>query len=70
MSLCKNCNKRNGTQDWCGDGGVIAWVHGLSARWCNVCVLTAQLKYAQERAAEIPKLETALMEAIKEAGVV
>jgi len=54
--LCQNCHKREATVDWVGEGGVLDWTHGLYKKWCKVCVLEAQLKYARKIARNIPKL--------------
>ncbi len=45
---------RPGTNNWVGDGGMLAFTHGWTQKWCDVCCLEAQLAHAYERAAEIP----------------
>jgi len=57
---CANCKTRKATMDWVGEGGVLAWTHGMYTRWCEYCATEAQLKYARERAAAIPELEAKL----------
>lgn len=57
ISICAKCGKRPGTLDWVGEGGALAYVHGMSVRWCELCATTEQLKYARARATEIPLLE-------------
>ena len=58
--LCKNCNKREGTTRWVGNGGVMDLVHGMYQMWCEICATEAQLEYAKERAKAISKLERKL----------
>ena len=58
--ICPQCKQRPGTEIWAGEGGSLAYVHGAYTYWCKSCVLTAQLAYARERAADIPRLEAAL----------
>ncbi len=41
-------------------------VHGGGAQWCQVCVVTAQLEHAKERAKAIPDLERQLIESKSE----
>lgn len=60
--ICENCGTRPGDCLWVGDGGTLAVAHGLGAWWCNRCIVEAQLKYANERAADIPRLERKLAE--------
>ena len=60
---CQKCGERPGTENWVGEGGTLAFVHGLVALWCKVCVLEAQLKYAKDRASQIPNIEKQLLEA-------
>jgi hypothetical protein len=57
---CVNCKERPATLDWVGDGGVLAYTHGMSVRWCEVCATRAQLEHAQAAAQRIPELETKL----------
>lgn len=61
-SPCENCHEREGWSTWIGDGSVLDLVHGFGAWWCELCIVTAQLKYARERASEIPTLEARLAE--------
>lgn len=61
---CQNCNKRKATEDWVGDGGALAIVHGIVSKWCKVCCLETQLKHAIERATAIPALEKELAESL------
>lgn len=63
--LCANCNKRKGTKAWVGHGDVVSFVHSV---WCEICVVDAQLRHAQERAAAIPELEAKLRELLEAAG--
>lgn len=57
---CRKCNERPATEMW--SEGALAAMHGAYAFWCKVCVLTAQLEHARERAAAIPELEQQLAE--------
>jgi predicted lipoprotein len=56
---CANCGKREATTWW---EDALAFTHGMSQPWCEVCALTEQLKYARERAAAIPVMEARLAE--------
>jgi hypothetical protein len=58
---CQNCNERDATQTWVGEGGVMAWTHGMYQYWCELCCTQAQLKYAEEAAARIPELKEKLV---------
>lgn len=60
MTLCQNCHQREGTQIWVGEGGTLAFTHGMSQRWCSRCVLETQLNHARMLAAQIPDLERRL----------
>lgn len=57
---CDNCKVRPATQWWCGDGGIMGFIHGARWPWCMICITEEQLKHARERAAEIPALEDKL----------
>ena len=57
---CERCGIRQGTQDWVGDGGALAAVHGFSSRYCEQCVLECQIDYAEEAAARLPGLKKKL----------
>jgi hypothetical protein len=35
-------------------------VHGYAVGWCQICVVTEQLRHAREQAARIPALEQEL----------
>ena len=63
--LCQNCGKRQGTENWVGDGGMLAFTHGFSQCWCKICCLEEQLKHAREVVARIAGMETELA-ALKE----
>ena len=56
--ICAKCRTRPGTEFW--TEGSIAFVHGAYQRWCKVCVLSTQLEFARELAAQIPALEAEL----------
>ena len=61
-SSCQKCRKREGTHNWVGEGGVLAMTHGMSQRWCEYCVVEAQLAHARKLSALIPALESRLLE--------
>lgn len=56
---CDNCHQRPATAWWC-PSGTIGFVHGFAAAWCQVCVVTEQLRHARDMAARIPELEQEL----------
>ena len=58
--ICANCGKREATQNWVGEGGALAWSHGMTQRWCEICCLYEQIKFAKEQAKRIPELEKKL----------
>ena len=57
---CSNCGTRPAVLWW--SEGPVAAVHGCVAPWCDRCSTEAQLKFARERAADIPRLEQRLAE--------
>lgn len=59
---CQNCNEREATEDWVGEGSMMDHIHGFSQRWCKLCCLRAQLEHAKKRAAAIPELEQEIKE--------
>lgn len=65
---CQNCKQRPATENWTGGGGVMAFVHGIYQRWCEVCCVTAQLEHAQAQAAQVPELEARLQRLLSEQG--
>lgn len=60
--LCVNCKIRESTLDWVGEGGALAYVHGMSQPWCDRCAVEAQLAYVRKQAEQIPVLERRLKE--------
>lgn len=58
---CANCQQRLGTEIWAGDGGLMGYIHGAYAMWCEVCVVESQLEHARIVAATIPELEQKLL---------
>jgi len=60
--LCANCNNREGTICWIGDGGALAYVHGMYSMWCELCATIANLDYAKKQANLIPELEKKIKE--------
>lgn len=61
---CQHCGIRPATLIWTGEDGTLAFIHGMSERWCDYCVTEAQLAYARAQAARIP----ALVEKFKHLG--
>ena len=68
MAVCTHCNIREGTQQWIGEGGMLAVSHGFYQLWCEVCVFGAQVAYAEEQAKSIPALKAKLAEALTRLG--
>jgi hypothetical protein len=62
LTLCQNCGKRPATENWVGEGGTLAYVHGHYQRWCERCCIEAQLDNARKAAERIPELEKRLEE--------
>jgi hypothetical protein len=58
--LCRNCEERPATENWVGEGGIMAYAHGAYTRWCKRCCLEGALKHCRESAARIPELEAQL----------
>lgn len=58
--ICRNCNERQATQLWIGDGGSLALVHGMHSSWCAVCCAREQLRHAEAQAARIPEIRAEL----------
>lgn len=59
---CENCKQRQGSINWVGEGGALAYSHGMSSWWCEFCATEAQLAHAKKVAADIPDLERRLNE--------
>jgi hypothetical protein len=57
---CAQCHRRPGTITWVGEGGALAYVHGGGVRWCERCVVEAQLAHAVAMARQVPALEQQL----------
>jgi hypothetical protein len=57
QTICVHCGRFGPTVHWVGEGGVLAFTHGLSVRWCPLCVATEQLLHARTQAGKIPELE-------------
>jgi hypothetical protein len=62
LGLCDNCFIHKATNNWVGDGGVLAYTHGMYARWCACCCAKEQLKHCREASERIPDLERQLAE--------
>lgn len=61
MITCGNCQKHKASESWVGEGGVMAYAHGMAEFWCKCCVIKTQLEYARETAKRIVKLEKQLL---------
>lgn len=64
--ICQNCGKREATITWVGEGGTLAWVHGMGQEWCKLCCVKEQLKYAKKQAERIPELKEELRQLIEQ----
>jgi hypothetical protein len=58
--ICSNCHKRKATENWVGDGGWMAYSHGMYSRWCKICVLEAQIASIRKSMNRLPTLEAKL----------
>lgn len=59
--ICAKCGLCPGTEIWVGEGGTLAYVHGIyTPHWCLICVTTEQLLHAQKVAATVPELQKKL----------
>jgi len=58
--LCARCGKHPAIVRWVGQGGFLAYTHGMYSWWCPCCADREQLKYARKLARRIPKLERQL----------
>jgi hypothetical protein len=65
VGTCPNCGKRPGTLEWVGEGGTLAFVHGMSQLWCEICCLKTQLIHFRAMASKIPETEARLAELLK-----
>jgi hypothetical protein len=57
---CQNCGKHEGTENWVGESGFLAFSHGFYQVWCKCCVIKEQLKYCKKMSKALPKLEKKL----------
>jgi len=60
LTLCQNCGKHKGTENWVGQGGAMDFVHGNYEQWCKCCCLRAQITTCYEAQNRIPSLEKQL----------
>lgn len=67
--ICQRCQQRPATLNWVADGGVMAYVHGMTQRWCERCAVSEQLVYATKIAATIPNLKERLRQLMVAAEV-
>lgn len=61
--VCNVCKVRPATEMW-ADGGTMAAIHGMYEFRCKACCLIEQLAHARKMAADIPRLERELAEAL------
>lgn len=57
---CFKCGKHKASVRWVGDGGFMAFTHGMWEPCCECCAARMVLEYAKERASKIPELEKEL----------
>lgn len=57
---------RPATLIWTGDGGFLAFNHGMYEFWCEVCALEVQVAHARDAAARLPELEQRLAALLSE----
>ncbi len=68
MSLCPNCNEREGTLTWAGDMDSlnIARMSSILPKWCELCAVRAQVEYQRAMIAkfttQLPEREARLAE--------
>jgi hypothetical protein len=46
--ICRNCKEREATTWWIGEGGTLAYVHGMKSAWCELCAVNAQIDHVNE----------------------
>lgn len=54
--ICRSCGQRPATLNWVGDGGTLAFAHGMYQRWCEHCALRAQIAFAEKAEQSLPDL--------------
>jgi len=59
---CANCGEPRAVGWWTGDGDAFAALHGQAVPWCRLCILSAQLRHAEQAAARVPELRRAVIE--------
>lgn len=64
--LCGNCHERQGTEPWVGEGGTLAYVHGMFSMWCKRCTLKAQIEHSEACAARLPALREQLEQELRQ----
>lgn len=57
---CSNCQKHEATLNWIENGSVLDYTHGFFERWCECCVLKAQIKYAEKTIKSLKELKKKL----------
>ncbi|HYX22391.1 MAG TPA: hypothetical protein VFA98_16225 [Thermoanaerobaculia bacterium] len=53
---CRNCGARQASTWWVGEGGGLAFAHGMAQAWCEPCCVQKQIEHAEEVAAHLPEL--------------
>lgn len=60
-AICGNCKEHKATELWGAGNSFMEINHGAFYDWwCKHCILQAQLTYAEETAAAIPRLKADL----------
>lgn len=54
---CANCGKRPGTIAWVGNGGALAYSHGMYQMWCELCTVEADIEYVLKQVERLPGLQ-------------
>ena len=66
--LCAKCGRHPATVRWVGEGGFLAFTHGMYEWWCRCCADREQLNYARKMARRIPRLQKDLAKARRTCG--
>lgn len=52
---CANCNKREGSDVYVGNSGMMGYVHGFYQIWCKKCIYEAQIEFLENELKRIPR---------------
>jgi len=58
--MCQHCHKRKATDTWVGEGSMMDAIHGAFQYWCKLCVLKAQVAYAEKHVGDLARLRKEL----------